>query len=231
MYVGWKLVLFFSDCQCQDIMCSAKRLLIRTGVPPSFWQLKNWFPKDGCQKHISSSAQTEGQICAKLQQSSWGITLLKIQELLEQTEERVSFEILSTHSVCLAKFSIFGASFHYHSKMIFLAKMSWQKALIDLRAIGKLSWRETCMTASSRQGKTIKIWRVVPKLIMAGNSLSILHLNDSGLCLLPTNSNMEGVARLFYGSAGILWMHASLKWTPTFVSKEFCIAIDALHCW
>ena len=156
MYVGWKLVLFFSDCQCQDIMCSAKRLLIRTGVPPSFWQLKNWFPKDVCQKHISSSAQTEGQICAKLQRS-WGITLLKnvkIQELLEQTEERVSFEILSTHSVCLAKFSIFGASFHYHSKMIFLAKMSWQKALIDLRAIEKLlgeTWVSCCMTASSRQ--------------------------------------------------------------------------------
>ena len=122
-----------------------------------------------------------------LQNYYYFFSLQNIQDLLERTddEQRVSFEILSTHSVCLAKFSIFGASFHYHSKMIFLAKMSWQKALIDLRAIGKLSWRETCMTASSRQGKTIKIWRVVPKLIMAGNSLSILHLNDSGLCLLP----------------------------------------------
>ena len=161
---------------------------------------------------VKNTSRANGRsICAKLQSR---ITLLKIRKLERTEEERVSFEILSTHSVCLAKFSIFGASFHYHSKMIFLAKMSWQKALIDLRAIGKLSWRETCMTASSRQGKTIKIWRVVPKLIMAGNSLSILHLNDSGLCLLPTNSNMEGVARLFYGSAGILWMHASLLNEP-----------------
>lgn len=110
-----------------------------------------------------------------------------IQDLLERTddEQRVSFEILSTHSVCLAKFSIFGASFHY-SKMIFLAKMSWQKALIDLRAIEKLLGKHEWAAAWQHQaGKTIKIWRVVPKLIMAGNSLSILHLNDSGLCLLP----------------------------------------------
>ena len=137
-----------------------------------------------------SQANGRSNLCKITAAEHFRITIISSVFKISKTywnerRQRVSFEILSTHSVCLAKFSIFGASFHYHSKMIFLAKMSWQKALIDLRAIGKLSWRETCMTASSRQGKTIKIWRVVPKLIMAGNSLSILHLNDSGLCLLP----------------------------------------------
>ena len=158
MYVGWKLVLFFSDCQCQDIMCTSAKRLIRTGVPPSFWQLKNWFPKDVCQKHISSSAQTEGQICAKLQQSSWGITLLKIRQLERTEEERVSFEILSTHSVCLAKFSIFGASFQYTTQRWF-SSPKWvdRKHWLTLGLLGnslggKHAWQHQA-SGKARQSK------------------------------------------------------------------------------
>ena len=122
-----------------------------------------------------------------LQNYYYFFSLQNIQDLLERTDDGKEY-LLKSCQLTLFVFQnspfseLPSTTQRWFSSPKWVDRKHWLTLGLLRNSWGKHEWAAAWQ---HQAGKTIKIWRVVPKLIMAGNSLSILHLNDSGLCLLP----------------------------------------------